>query len=323
MKSRKNLGLFAISFFIGLLAWKCIQSMAPGILWSPETPSRIFKQPNSHLSFTHRDSMDHLLYHWDVNGVASRIREPDFLLIGNSRMLLGIHSEVVEKWTQTSGLTLYNLSFDHGEGHAFVRQVIQQHKIRPRFIIAHLDDYFFSNNTTPHGKAAQKATAWEANRRNFNFNASARLQYGIHRLIPKCIILDRTPIVAFRSNIHGCVTPHLDQEKAWEIKENPLPDPTPDTQEIENAILFHELCRKQGAELYLTQVPHPDINYSRLLTFSRVSGIPAVPISLPIAQTFDGSHLTRDSARQFTRLLLESIQSLVTAPVPLTPAKSL
>lgn len=308
MKPATTNFLFAIAFFGALSLFKLLDSSIP-FLSTQHIPVPGQSKDNSHLSFTNRNSDDHLYYSQNAGNLLEKVGKSDILLLGNSRMLMGIEPKQVEAWTEKTGLRLYNFSFDHGEGHAFPFSIIKGHGLRPKYIVANLDTYFFSKSITPHGQAALASTSWDARKSWLNFPMATHAQGTLHHFLPKFRLLDKTPAVAYRSNLNGGVYLHLPDERGTPFTFTKT-EITVLQEELETAKSIHAWCKAQGIQLHLTQVPNPSPTNLDLEEFSKLSGIPSIPIKMEVAESFDNSHLTRKSAREFTRLLLEKLAPL-------------
>jgi hypothetical protein len=290
--------------------------MCPSLIWiyfnGKDHKDLTIDIPNNFfISATERECIDHSFFWNNNNNILDFVKNSDILLLGNSRMLHGIDSKTLTEFNLNSKYKIYNFAFESGEPIGFPFEIIKNENITPKFIVVHVGHYMFSNVITGMWRNVAIRSMFYGYRQNFDFKNNTILQGYIHNLIPRCRLWQKHTYSRSRSYENGTIIfdTSINNSMTFKIINDP------DFEFSQNYLkVAHEtlnLCKQKGIQLILTQVPAPDINFEILPKLANQLNVPyiqAVPNKL---STYDYSHLTKESAIDFTKLFLHKLKSFI------------
>ena len=296
----KILTTFIISFFCPSFIW---------IYFSGKDHKNLpIDIPNNYfISATERESIDHSFFWNNNDNILDFVSNSDILLLGNSRMLHGIDSKILRDFNLKSQYDIYNFAFDSGEPVGFPLEIIKNEKLSPKFIVIHVGPYIFNDFITGQWRNIAIRSEWFGYRQNFDFANNTMLQNYLHDLIPKCRYWQKHTYRRFRSYENGSIVFDTSMNKSipFEIIDNPSFEFRKNFLNVAHAT--SKMCKQKNIQLILTQVPAPDINIQLLPALAKeldVRYVEAIPSKLC---TYDNSHLTKESAIEYTNLFLDKL----------------
>ena len=109
--------------------------------------------------------------------------EADVLLMGNSRLMFALRGDALRQYFVTRGLRPFALGFGHEEQHQFPLEVMRRHGLRPRVVIANVDN-FFGGVTSPWGERVLRDTRFDAWKTEIEATAAHVVRRAMHRVVP-------------------------------------------------------------------------------------------------------------------------------------------
>jgi len=292
--------------------------------------------------------------HWDIydalyygfGDAIPNARKADVLFLGNSRMLFAFRESAVSPISEETGLRFFNLCFPANDGMVMAHQTILRHDLKPSIVVVN-DSSFFSALWSPYAKSTADAGVWGAWMRVTEHRLSWSLRVRFHRWFPFFNfghLRKAVPPITCQSPEDGClVAENVSRgEDPVDIRLVTKEDVVP-PEKARVARWFVREMAKRGCAVVLTNIPYDVMTYARmrkqgsamgallsapenLVAFRRSEklaeelGIPLVSVSERGLQTFDGSHLTEESARRFSRdffkqfLKLTCVKNLLKRP---------
>jgi hypothetical protein len=249
----------------------------------------------------------HVLFHGTDPDVVANLRESNVLLLGNSRLLFALTRQDLRGFFTRHGLTYYMLAFGHREHDEFPRAIIRRFDLRPRLVIVNADRFFLGEESG-WAERVMNDSWFDAQKLWFEAEAAHLVRRSLHAVVPHVpdLLGGERELIAYRSKVDG----------TWLIATSfaglgaPMPRPetgraTPDAAKLRRArVLKHEV-ETRGGRLVLCLVPAPNASRPAAEWLARELGVPLVAPVLDGLQTFDGSHLTRESAARFARAFFD------------------
>lgn len=262
----------------------------------------------------------HVLFH-GIDATAIRhLKAADVLFVGTSRMMFALRSRVLTPWAAVNGLNYYALGFGHRDGDEWVLEIIRRHDLRPKLVVANVDG-FFGRPRSEWANRVRRDSAFGARKLQLEGEFGHEFRRAIHRVIPNWIDLFGRPgfpfgneFIAYRSRVNG----------VWSVSPWPEPAmaaPAADfrAEPVGNRIgdparAFKSEMDRRGARLVLTHVPTPDPSGGNPVALGAMLGVPVVGLDVDGLTSHDGSHLSEDSAAQWSRRLTQDLQPLLQGP---------
>jgi len=231
----------------------------------------------------------------------------DIVFIGNSRPLFGLNHDSISKFASRTKSNSFNLSFDSSDNKNVGLWILDQYKIKPKYLLVHVGPYIFTDDFSPQSFRSISNGFWANSIDFYDFQVSSlihlhiRAYFGQFRLAAK-------PFFIYRSNKNGCINllanikPH---EFIYKSKSQKLSKYTK-----ESALNFLDWARKQSVKPILFQVPAPDLNPFLVSSLAKYLGIPFISSPEGKYYSYDNSHLTPSSSKTFTNNLLNQLESL-------------
>ena len=249
---------------------------------------------------------------WDRRVVQS-IKEADVLLLGNSRLQLGLDPELVGRALGARNLKYHYLGFG-GEQYRFARALIEKHRLRPKLLVINVDPFFEGHL---HWAGEILLTRhWINGFAIFRYRKTSQdLRQSIcHRLRthhPYC----RSAVgTLFRERTSGAWRFAYWEETGTQL--NPVARSI-DERKIEilvrNAKQFLADMALPKECVLMLQVPGRETFAELPHTIaSAVSAVSIRPVNVAL-ETFDGDHLARGSVRIWTAAVLPKLENAVDA----------
>jgi len=235
----------------------------------------------------------------------SNASSADVLFLGNSRMQIGMSTDVVRDWFDNRAVDFFLLGFTHGENQMFAEPLLQKLAPEAGVYIINVDGFFEEelkgpaddviNNPLSRNRYEQKQT-WQAVHRNI-----------CNRMPAFC----RNEVTYIRSMDTGAMQILGNSPDAESAIIRPLlsGDYSIDQEQVEDSLLQARrfLRGLPGSPncLILTNVPNSDTSAGTALALAEDLDLPIVAPHTEDLATFDGSHLTHESALSWSMAFVE------------------
>ncbi len=262
----------------------------------------------------------------DRDGVAEPVRSADVVFLGSSRAQFAYDQSLLLTEFQRRNLKVYNLSFGCNENIGFGVELLERYQVKPSVFVINLDLNIFRkkfSRCTRDVVAGRGAIAFQRHRlaQALQFSALTILNNLIswiaphevdHYLLPNYLLVRRKD--------HGFWAADIFETRAQARDAAPIvmaDDPecrrSLDAEERQNIDYWRDRLVQinPNATILLTYIPHDQFCPDRLRAMANYLNQPGFQYSNPAnLKTFDTSHLTRDSARDYTREFLDWLESI-------------
>jgi hypothetical protein len=264
---------------------------------------------------TASEHLDHVALFHGARDTTPPLRAADVLFLGNSRVMLGLSRAGLRESFDRLGLSYYLLGFGHGEADLVPRFIINKFDLHPKYIVVN-EDGFFGDLASAYGWRVARMSGFDARKVLFEETAHVAAVTRLHRLLPHWTKLTEPTAFVYRSRADGTWLGPPGEQRRLPIDESAAAPVRPVTPaQLEAARRFQAEMARRGSRLLLTFVPSQGGRRERAEQFARHLNVPLVSPRLAGLATFDGSHLTSDSARRFTTALTAELEPLL-APRP-------
>lgn len=317
----KVLLVFAASLSFSAAAGELGSRLVPGLkVWRGDDDSVIPGESDIYLAYAAVEEIDHYVLYNGFGSALEHARQADVIILGNSRVLFAFDPEVVREVSRQTGIKFYSLGFGYGDMVTFPLEIIKKHDLRPPVVVVNADEFF----GVAVSKVAQNVLDdgyWGGFKHVMETNIAWSVGRRLHRVIPRFNNLPE--LIIYRSSIDG----------SWLIPDGITPDrypvSVPDSLELqaitvnkhlleqfkatENyrlAAIFKKEMDKRGTKIVFTITPHDRADYTEAVKLSVLLDIPLV-LSVPEGlETWDKSHLTKESAERYTRAFFKRFLEL-------------
>lgn len=226
----------------------------------------------------------------------------DVLFVGNSRMQFGFSASALQHWFTDKGFRFYLLGFSHEENATFIAPLLQALRPKARAYVINVDE-FFVDRMSPPGRdlivAESGARARYVEKRNWQ---------RVHRSI--CSWFSRlcgNEISFYRKRDTG--EWRLDGSRG--LKPSGMDADLPVDQERvarenDRAKRFIAALPVDRRCVFLTYVPTRQNERATAAALASALDLELISPEITGLQTFDGSHLDRESAQKFVSAFLET-----------------
>ncbi len=296
----------------GMLAWRAVP-LPVRQEWVPESFQPVEESEDLYLGAFRVENVEHYIFFHGLDPVIDRnLRAADVVLVGNSRLMLGLATEPLRTFFEKHGLRHYMMGFGHGEPVSFTRRVFERVDIHPRWVIANTDAFFLPRLSRYGSEVAHssRVNGWQV---WFETEMTFRILRHLHRWLPFEGVA-RRKLIVMRSRADGSWFPFF----MWGAPEPfRLADPArqsldPETVRIARA--FQDDCGRRGARLVLTFVPTPRGRREEGRLLAEALGVPFVAPAPEGLAVIDTSHLTPASSEVFTREFLRELEPTLSRP---------
>ncbi len=307
---------FAACALAGWAGWKQTPaaSFQMDIVTSDDPP------PDHYLAHTRGGHIDHhVLYHGIDEASLEAMRAADVLLMGNSRLMFALRGDALRQYFLPRGLRPFALGFGHLEQHEFPLAIFERYDLRPRVVIANVDN-FFGGVPSPWSRQVMDDSAFDAWKLRYEAEAAYRTRRLLHRVVPHVPELwrEQREFILHRSRRDG----------SWFLATRfgdglPLMDfyEGRDFLRPHNITLgraFKARVEASGAKLIFVLVPGRDVSLTAARLLADELDVPLVVPRVEDLRSMDASHLTDGSARayasEFFRALDPVLDDVLSAP---------
>ena len=125
-----------------------------------------------------------ILYH-GLGDSITHARQADVLFIGDSRMPVGLRSEVLLPSADALGIRLFSLGMAHVERVRFALDLIRKHDLNPKVVVVVGGPHIYRDVYSEMSRQAIQMSKWDAMKNQFEATAWWNIQYRLHYLVPK------------------------------------------------------------------------------------------------------------------------------------------
>ncbi len=251
---------------------------------------------------------DHAAYWFALEPTAvGAARDAEVLLLGNSRLQMGLSSRATDTWFATRGVKYHLLGFGYDANRAFLEPLLGRIGGRPAAYVINVDRFFSGAASPPAAAAMEDPLA-------FRRHLEKRFWQRVHRAI--CGRFARAcgnEYTIFRARQTGAYSP---EAGAW----------TGTGVSFDEAVATDELALEvaaargflQGLDVppecvILTLVPHRGTRQAFAEALAQELGHDLIVPALSDVHLYDGSHLDRASAERWSTAFLELAGSRLAA----------
>lgn len=256
----------------------------------------------------------HVLLHGMDAETLRNLHRADVLLMGNSRLMFALRGEALRQYFVSRGLRPFALGFGHEEQHQFPLEVMRRHRLRPRIVIANVDN-FFGGVTSPWGERVLQDSRFDAWKVEMEANAAHVVRREVHRVVPHVpdIWDGEREFILYRSERDGSwfVATHFGRGVRLESFYRGR-----DVVRTHNVLLaraFKEAVEAAGARLIFVLVPGRDVSLTHARLLADAVRVPLVAPEVPDLRTMDGSHLTDASAASYASVFFTALDPVLKA----------
>jgi hypothetical protein len=290
---------FLTSFaFFSVLGEALCRYLPPDRFWHGEIPTPPLEK-NYIVDEAYSDHSDRYgILYYGIGDADDNARKADVLLLGNSRVFFGFRASEVRAFSRSTGISLFNFSSPGGDTVILARKILREKRLKPLILV--VNDYnFFRKFLSEFAKETILNGYWNARMGIWEHRLSWCVRCGLYRFFPHFAfgeVKDPAHVVFYESQQDGCLlTENFKPEKYPVIYEKANEDDFfPD--ELELAREFKE---QVNALIVITNVPYGPTSYKHLDQLSKELEVPLIAPVVKGLNTFDGTHLDKESAKKF------------------------
>jgi hypothetical protein len=271
---------------------------------------------NWYLAHDFKGNLDHDVIYYNLEKSIENIKKAEILILGNSRVQFGFHHKTLESFEARYGFKFFNMGLGNSEYYLFPLLILEKYNLCPKMVIVNSETFDgklspVAENTISQGKFQRGLTFLM---RSSFYKTILVLHSNIPEPIRGLLLPTLRSIygkVMYRSLITGVWSgPYVSPKffKLKPIKNTIENDCKTESQILENAKRFKDELDKRGIQIVLTLIPH---NTSRRNVAEKIAShiqVPFIFVDSDDMSTWDGSHLTEESAKHFTEEFLAKLE---------------
>ncbi len=228
----------------------------------------------------------------------------DILFIGSSRLPFGFSAPALGKWSAAVGVRYYLLGFSHFENATFAEPLLRELKPKARVYVINLDDFFIDKKSDPANDVMHVADARERYVAKRLWQIPHQLACGrLPFLCGKQFAFYRYPETGeWRLNGNRGLVPQ-DAGSGSPVDENSV------ARQKGLAVKFLAGLRVERRCIFMTYVPTVNNQRATAEALATALGFEFISPQIEGLRTFDGSHLSWESAERLVTAFLEIGQS--------------
>jgi hypothetical protein len=267
---------------------------------------------------------------WHDDGkIATQVRSADVVFLGSSRSQFAYDQSLLLAEFQRRHLNVYNLGFGCNENIGFGVKLLERYRAKPSILIINLDLNIFRrkfSRCTRDVVEGRGAIAFQRQRwaHALQFSVLTSLDRLISRVAPREFDNYLLPnYLLVRSNETGFWVTDIFETRAQAKNAAPIvmaDDPecrrSLDAEERQNIDYWRDQLAQinPNARILFTYIPHDRFCPDRLAAIANHFNDPGFQFSDPTRlETFDTSHLTRESAHDYTTEFMDWLERLYPA----------
>jgi hypothetical protein len=305
------LATFAFCVFGGWGLWKSSALRRFDLDIATASPA----PPDHYLAHDRGGHVDHhVLFHGLDEATLRHLRQADVLLVGNSRLMFALRGDALRRYFTARGLRPFALGFGHEEQHRFPLEVMTRHGLRPKVVLANVDN-FFGGVTSPWGERVLADTAFDARKTAFEANASHVVRRTLHRVVPHVpdLVAGEREFVIYRAERDGSWFIATDFGDGSRLRAFHYGHDLVRPHNLQLARAFKEAVEAAGGRLVFVLVPGPDVSMTHARMLADMVGVPLVAPEVAGLRTMDDSHLTDESAERYAAVFFQHLDPVLDA----------
>ena len=254
----------------------------------------------------------HVLFHGMDEEALRHLREADVLLMGNSRLMFALRGPALRQYFTARGMKPFALGFGHEEQHRFPLELMQRHGLRPKIVIANVDN-FFGGVTSPWGERVLADNRFDAWKTEMEATASHTIRRAMHHVVPHVPDLweGEREFVIYRSERNGSWFVATEFGRGARLMPFYKGRDAIRPHNLQLARSFKEAVEAAGARLVFVLVPGRDVSLTHAQALADAVSVPLVAPEVPDLRTMDGSHLTDDSAARYAPVFFQQLDPVL------------
>jgi hypothetical protein len=266
--------------------------------------------------FLAHDRGGHVDHHVLLQGLddemVGHLRRADVLLMGNSRLMFALRGPALAQYFAARGLRPFALGFGHEEQHRFPLEVMRRHGLRPRIVIANVDN-FFGGVTSAWGERALRDSVFEGWKVRTEATTSHTVRRVMHQVIPHVPDLwdGEREFVIYRSERDGAWFIATNFGRGTRLQEFYRGDDVVRPHNVQLAAAFKEAVESRGGRVVFVLVPGRDVSLTHAQMLADMVQVPLVAPDVAGLRTMDGSHLTDESAARYASVFFQHLDPVL------------
>lgn len=255
---------------------------------------------------------EHGAYYYNLEPEAvAALKRSDVLFFGTSRAQFALSTRTLQEFFAERGIAPYLLGFGYNEAGAFPLALVREYRLNPRVVVI-LADPFFRNRSTPHVRVTQRVR-WRIVTELYEFlQKQAFIAVGSRVCTARPSLCETAEPVVHRSTTDGSWRPFRFDLKARVALGEHTPAITYTAAMAAGDLAFaEEFLTATGVPrscVVLSAAPSALVDSDAYVTeMGRLLGVRVSLPSVDSLTTFDGSHLTPESAERWSAALLAEI----------------
>lgn len=269
--------------------------------------------PDHYLAHDRGGHVDHhVLFHGLDEESLRHLRQADVLLVGNSRLMFALRGDALRQYFTARGLRPFALGFGHEEQHRFPQEVMERHGLRPKVVLANVDN-FFGGVTSPWGERVLADDAFDARKTAFEANTSHVVRRALHRVVPHVpdLVEGEREFVIYRAERDGTWFIATQFGHGSRLRGFYHGRDVVRPHNLALARAFKDAVEASGARLVFVLVPGPDVSLTHARMLADAVGVPLVAPEVEQLRTMDGSHLTDESAARYAAVFFRHLDPVL------------
>ena len=245
------------------------------------------------------------------------LQKADVLLLGNSKARRAFDADAVSNFFNVQNTTFYNLGFGYGEYDLFPKKLITKYALKPKVVIINAD-YFFYNSLSI---AAKQAINDVDAGMGFFVELKAQIQ-STHqnicndsqkRWIGQLLCQDSASTFYRSRNDGRGFFANVDESQKIPASINEMHAIPRLATYINNAQQFLSALTLPRHCVFLTVVPSVNTDRRVAIAVSDALALPYIETDVTPYNTYDGNHMTRKSAQDWSRAMLKKTSAQINA----------
>ena len=245
---------------------------------------------------------------YNLNNEYQLVKDADIIVFGNSRSLYGLNQYFVDLIKNKYGLNVYFLSQGHAERFAYFLEYYKKFPFKNKVLILNVDNYFFSTHLSIMGRRVIDGGIYKAERIVHGGN----IKWKCHNFINSIIPLFNDNYVLARNNDSGSWIQYAYNNNTYFGKypveySSESSRISPDN--LKFAIDSLDLIKYNGNKIIFISVPTQKTrNYDSVKSLANEINCSYLLKEILELKTFDGSHLSQNSAKVYTNWLVDELE---------------
>ncbi len=273
-----------------------------------------------YLAYNYTGTLDHGVIYWNIGSSIKNLEKADVVILGNSRVLIGFDWHTLEVFGKKHGIRFFNLGFGWSEPYIYPMMILERYNIHPKIVIISADTgfgRFFTDKLSPTAKRTIKDGKIKTAMSYFSRSVSWRylllrstyLPDRLNKILPDLPVdVDDDYRTFYRSRVSGGWYLGLIPATNKPINNPSEFDCAPTDEELAHADKLLAQLNQMGATPLLTITPYTQSCLAGAELVAERMKSRFIKIESKGYNTWDGDHMTPESARRFTEEFLRQFE---------------